>query len=129
MNGKVVVLLFVVCTLGFAHNLVVADPDSREITVDTLTGSTWKFYNDAGFLGTMRLERDGTVSGYQNPNEAYWKFDGFFLEFLTSDSHVSCKFVNTIRDHFGKWHLNGRFLLEDQINEYGPGWEHYLVQE
>ena len=125
MTGKVVLVLFVLCTLGFANHISIDSP-SREVTLDDLVRSTWKFYNDNGLLGTIKFERDGTVSGYQNPNEAYWKFDGGFLHILNEESVVSCKFVNTIMDHFGKWHLNGRFLLED----IAPiGWEHYLIQD
>ena len=85
MTGKVFILLFVLCTLGFSQNILV-QPDPTKITVDALVSSTWKFYNDAGFLGTMKLERDGTISGYQNPNEVFWTFDGSFLHFITKNN-------------------------------------------
>ena len=121
MSAKAAALLLALGALNLA--------EGHDLTLSDVVDSTWKFYNDAGYIGTMKFDRDGTMSGYQNPNEAYWSFTGNVLHILTEDNKVSCKFVNTINDYYGKWHLNGRFLLEDQINENTLGWEHYLVQE
>ena len=121
MFGKVTLLFLVLCTLTLAQH-------HTQLSLDDVVESTWKFYNDAGLLGTMKFERDGTISGYINPNEAYWSFNGNILHIYSSDDVLSCKFVNTINDYFGKWHLNGRFLLEI-TDPTLAGWEHYLVQE
>ena len=120
MFGKVTILFLVLCKLTLAAD--------NELTLENVLDSTWKFYNDAGFLGTMKFERDGTISGYQNPNEVFWSFNGNVLHIYDSEDVLSCKFVNTINDFFGKWHLSGRFLLEVK-NPVHYGWEHYLVQE
>ena len=47
MSTKVALLFFVLCTLTLAHN--------NQLTLEDIVESTWKFYNDAGFLGIMKF--------------------------------------------------------------------------
>ena len=93
------------------------------LTLSEIVNSHWKFSNDNGYLGYMTLKHDGTVSEYNNYNERFWTFDGRYLTLLNGSKKPTCKFIFAFRDYYGKWRLNGRFLIGNTI-----GWEHYLEQ-
>ena len=118
---KVVLCLLLAYTtfgalMGFERTFfeAVKDPNNR-----------WNFYNDAGYLGEMQFRPDGKIGIYDNPNERRWTFKSTngFLHFWGDKNKLTCKFVNTWIDGFGKWHATGRFLLSDN------GWTHYIVQK
>lgn len=49
-------------------------PHYRSFEANVLdTRQTWIFKNDGGYLGEMKFNADGTISGYHNDNERYWK--------------------------------------------------------
>ena len=38
------------------------------LTYEDLTTTSWKFYSDAGYLGTLSFTTNGRITGYSNPN-------------------------------------------------------------
>ena len=60
---------------------------------------------------------------YVNNNERFWSFDGTFLNVFSNTNVFTAKYVGVTVDIFGKFHLEGRFLL---LNN---GWRHYLVEK
>ena len=81
--------------------------------------------NDDGYKREMQFLPDGKIGIYNNRDERRWTFksNNDFLEFWGDSNKVTCKFVNTWIDGFGKWHATGRFRI---LNN---GWTHYLVQK
>ena len=71
----------------------------------------------------MKFQSPNTISLYTDNNEKYWTFDGKFLIVYSSTHVPTVKYVKMIVDIFGKFHLEGRFLL------YNNGWRHYLVEK
>jgi len=97
---------------------------SEDLTVDALLNSEWKFYNDNGLLGVIGFNENGKITLYDNNNERTWTIDTQgSLVIKRGDGVVSTKFVHAYRDYFGKWHLEGRFLLTNN------GWRHYIIQQ
>ena len=54
-------LVFVVSAL-----LIVSQQEV--LTYEDLTTTSWKFYSDAGYLGTLTFSTNGKIAGYSNPN-------------------------------------------------------------
>ena len=71
----------------------------------------------------MKFKSPNTIALYTHDNEKYWSFDGKFLTVHSSTNVPTTKYVKVFVDIFGKFHLEGRFLLADN------GWRHYLVEK
>jgi hypothetical protein len=38
------------------------------LTAEDILTSSWKFYSDAGYLGTITFAANGRITGYSHPN-------------------------------------------------------------
>lgn len=76
------------------------------LTYSDLTTSTWKFYNDAGYLGTLSFGTNGKIVGYSNPNEYTWLLNSSnMLEVYDNKGKITVRYVLAFKDHYGKWRL------------------------
>ena len=119
MFGKYfLVLLLTLCSFSACENI-----RSDALHIDDILNETWEYLNDDGFLGWMKFNVDGSISGWTDANHRSWTFDGQYFTIFDSQKRLSTKFVHSARDFFGKWHLEGRFMLASN------GWTHYLKQQ
>ncbi len=81
---------------------------------DDLAWKTWQFGHVGGPTAatSLRLERDGTIGGYDHFNEARWRLDDGILAFVAADGRVSSRFDRAERLEDDTIVLTGRFLLE-----------------
>jgi hypothetical protein len=61
------ILIVYVCTAS-SSNICLSQSD--------LINNSWTFYGTWGYIGQLRFEANGTVTGIQNFNEKFWTFDG-----------------------------------------------------
>jgi len=59
------------------------------------------------------FEPDGTIDGYDHPNESRWRVDGDELLILCDDGKVSCR-AHLVRGGNGELEYAGPFLLNDE---------------
>jgi DUF1680 family protein len=76
----------------------------------------WRFSRGDGSVIAkhIHLERDGTISGHSNPNEARWGFEGDVLVFYAQDRRPSTRFTWVSLDE-GRQQLRGVFLFDRRI--------------
>ena len=97
------------------------------LTIEDVTTTSWKFYNDAGYLGTLTFNLDGKITGYNRYNEVSWKINSNrMLEVYNGDGNITVRYVWAFKDHYGKWRLQGKYLVDGSPSS--NGWTHYLEQ-
>jgi hypothetical protein len=72
----------------------------------------WQFSRLDGSLIAPEIyfEADGRVAGYRSANEASWRFDGGFLEFINEVGEPTTRFDRIAQNSAGACVLSGRFL-------------------
>ena len=98
------------------------------LSIEDLTTTSWKFYNDAGYLGTLNFNVNGRITGYNRYNEVSWKINSNrMLEVYNGDGNLTVRYVWGFKDNYGKWRLQGKYLVDG--NPTSNGWTHYLEQQ
>ncbi|MBU9469120.1 hypothetical protein LGM75_27725 [Burkholderia multivorans] len=78
-----------------------------------LANTTWRYKNWKGKVhGIVTLKADGTISGYDHPNERTWKLDNGRLIFFAQDGQESTIFDRTFQKKGPLLHYLGRFILD-----------------
>jgi len=95
-----------------------------KLTQERILSSSFKFYNDGGYLGIMTFSpTQNRVTTYSNPNETFWSFeaDGTFCL-----HHVSTQ----IYTRFYNFNLNnnGKFIIVGWFLPWG-NWRHFLFEQ
>jgi len=105
-----------------AHFLYTTLP---KIEKEKLINSTWKFYNDSGFVGNVIFNASGKIGGYANGiNETSWMIDAAdgSVCLLHANGTVYTRFYNNTLNTDGKWILQGIFY-------YVGNWRHYMLEQ
>lgn len=106
---------------------LIAAAQAHVLTTEDLITTSWKFYNDAGFIGTMIFNANGKISGYSHPNESTWVLNSQrMLEVYDVNGKITARYVMAFKDYHGKWRLSGKFLQNGA--PLNNGWTHYLEQ-
>lgn len=98
---------------------------------DLIKNRYWNLYqeNDVKMSEFVRFLDNGTISGYRNPNERFWKIVDNNLLFLTKNKDISAEFNEIIINgknirFIGKHILHGangpKFYLDSQEENYQP---------
>ncbi|HIH2750322.1 hypothetical protein L3V59_21905 [Burkholderia aenigmatica] len=86
--------------------------ERRERQDETLANTTWRYKNWKGKLhGIVTLKADGTITGYDHPNERTWRVDNGRLIFLSHDGQESTVFDRALPKRGSLPHYVGRFVL------------------
>lgn len=64
------------------------------LTVEDITTTPWKFYNDGGFLGTIYFTPTGKIANYNNSNENSWVLNANrMLEVYDINGAITARYV------------------------------------
>lgn len=88
--------------------------------VDRLKNTRWRYRNDSNqiFSDNVWLCGDGTISGYDHPNERYWRVDHTGLGFYNEENVKTTDF-SFLLNHGDQFRFTGRFLLaQDKIHNH-----------
>lgn len=117
--------LLILFPLALAEEIIFKPTETSGSFLAEVTDPTnqWIFKNDNGYLGIMKFEQDGTISGYVSDyNEKYWRIENGALTILNKDKNPSCRFVQIFKDFAGKWHAQGLYIGSSN------GWRHYIQE-
>jgi hypothetical protein len=85
-----------------------------QLSRSLLTSRSWIYSNVAGVLSTsFQLCENGSIVGYQHPNEARWQLAGNTLHILAANGRVTCKMnIDDSAGDDGQFCLTGKCLLD-----------------
>lgn len=87
--------------------------------LQSLAGKTFRFSGKSsqasGYIGTLALGKDGTISGSPSPNETFWLINGEGrLVFKHRDGRISTVFTQA-EQRGGLWLLSGPFQFQGGV--------------